>query len=168
MIRTTIACFVMIMTNIVSANAAFNDVKEARIEKAAWNAAYVGQTQVDGINVVAALEVAQHEIVVPEMLSGDFQSLVPLAPVKKQLYRLILVAVENHKLRAEYALNSKVASVDGQLKKVYLSAPDSDISFLITTEDNGMLRVQFSKKLAQTNSEEGEFHLEPVMNTLKK
>lgn len=168
MIRTTLTCFVMIMTNVVAAQAAFNDVRETRVEKAAWSAAYVGQAQVDGMPVVAALETAEHEIVVPEMFSGDFQSLVPLAPVKKQLHRLTLVAMENSKLRAEYELSSKVASVDGQLRTVYLSAPNADIQFLITSEVNGLLRVQFTKKLTQNENETGEFMLEPTMRTMNK
>lgn len=167
MIRTAL-CLVMIMTNIVSAEAAFNEFKDSRVEKAAWTATHVGAAQLDGMNVVAALEVAEHEIVLPEMIAGEMQTLVPLAPVKKKVYRMTIVALENSKLKASFALESKVASVDGELRKVYLSAPSEEIRFMITTEADSKLHVRYSKKVNESQSEEGEFFLEPAVQALRK
>lgn len=168
MIRTTLACFVMILTNIVAAEAGFNEINETRVAKASWTAAYVGETVVDNIPVLAALETAENEIVIPEMITGDMQTLVPLAPIKKKLYRITLTALENPNLKAAYKLEAQTASVDGQLRKVFLSSPDSDIRFLITTEADGMLRAQFTKEVSPSILEQGEFRMEPAMRPLRK
>lgn len=156
-----LTCFTLILTNVVVAHAEFNEFRESTVERAAWTATYVGEAEIDQVPVLAALEQAEHEITIPEMMTGDFQSLVPLAPVKKKIYRLTLIAKENPRLKASYTLESKVASVDGQLRKVFLSSEDANFRVLITPEDDGVLRVRYVKQ-----NEQGEFTLSPAVRTL--
>lgn len=154
-------CLALILTNVVAAQADFSEFRESTVERAAWTVAFVGEAEIDQLPVVATLEQAEHEISIPEMVTGDFQSLVPLAPVKKKVYRLTLIAKENANLKASYTLDAKVASVDGQLQKVFLNTDNANFRVLITPEQDGTLRVRYTKQ-----DEQGEFLLSPAVHTM--
>lgn len=168
---TTIFCLLFILTNSVIAQAStlHGDLGIARIETTNWTTTHAGQMKLDGLDVVAALETINQKIQVPTVLANSPQTLVPLSPVSKKFYRLQLAAVENPALRVRFELEGRTVSVNGMKRFAFISkANNQDFQFLILAHEDGSLQASFTRKLSESEFEEGEFTLAPLAHILQK
>jgi hypothetical protein len=161
-------CLLFILTNSVMANASplNNDLGITRIDPNTWKTTHAGELELDGIPVVAALQMVETSIELPAQLANNLQTLVPLNPVQKKYFRLIVAAVEKPSLRAQFELEGQTVSVDGVTRYAYLSKDSAeDFQFLIVAEKNGTLRATYTRG-AGSQAEQGEFILAPLAQIL--
>jgi len=161
-------CLLFILTNSVMANASTlnNDLGIARIEPNTWKATHAGELQLDGMPVVAALQMVETQMVLPAVLANNLHTLVPLHPTQKKSFRLIVAAVEKPTLRAQFELQGQTVSVDGVTRYAYVSKDSTDdFQFLIVAEKDGTLRATYTRG-SGTNLEQGEFTLAPLAQIL--
>ncbi len=161
-----LACFMMILSNLVIAEAAVPGLQATRLEFATWTSTHTGETKISDQNYIAALEQAKQEVAVPEMNAGEIQTLVPMASLQKKIYRLVLVSKMNPGVRAEFALDLTTISVDGEMKKAFVTKEGNmEYRFVITNQNDGTLRVQYTEKKGDMQNA-GEFNLQPTFTTL--
>ena len=139
-----------------------------KIEKSAgeYKALYVGTTSIDGLPVIVALEQAEHEVSTPESNSNEFETMPTIAGAAKKVYRISIIAQQNGALKARFGLMTKVASVDGQYKKVFVSSDSSEFQFVISAEKDGSLHAFYKRQISLEQVNNGELSLQPLMNTL--
>lgn len=165
-----LVCLLFILTNSVMAQAAVNpsDLGIARLNFSDWQATHAGPTELDGLQVLAALEKVENKIEVPAFLAEGMNTLVPLAPATKKEYRLVIVAVENPALRASYPLESRTLNVDGMNRFALVSPQDAaEFQFQVIALEDGSLQVSYVRDVGQS-VEQGEFQLAPMAQVLQK
>lgn len=163
-----LVCLLFILTNSVMAQAAVNpsDLGIARVDFSQWQATHAGPTELDGLQVLAALEKVENKIEVPAFLAEGMQTLVPLAPATKKEYRLVIVAVDNPALRASYPLESATLNVDG-MNRFALVSPEgaAEFQFQVIALEDGSLQVSYVRDVGQS-VEQGAFQLAPMAQVL--
>lgn len=173
MTRTIFISLVFILTKAVAAQAAPlnpNDIGIVKVDPSQWTTTHAGETTLDGMPVIVALEAVERSIELPEAIAYKVHTLVPLAPVKKQVFRLRLVARENPILQAQFPLEGRNVSVDGTVRYAFISPAkaDADFQFLILVEADGSLHVTYTRKEGVSDLAQGEFSLVPLLRTLQK
>jgi len=161
-------CLLFILTNSVMANASSlnNDLGITRIDPNTWKATHAGELELDGMAVVAALQTVEARMELPALLANKLQTLVPLHPVQKKSFRLIIAAVEKPSLKAQFELEGQTVSVDGVTRYAYISKDSAEeFQFLIVAEKDGTLRATYTRG-AGSQAEQGEFILAPLAQIL--
>lgn len=169
MISKLFLCLLFILTSSVVANASSlsADLGIARIEPNSWRATHAGEMQLDGMGVVAALQTVEHQLEMPAILANQLQTLVPLTPAKKKSFRILLAAIENPALRAEFELVGRNVSVDGKTRFAYVSENSSqEFQFLIVSDKEGNLSASYTRQVGAGQVEQGEFSLAPLAQIL--
>lgn len=171
MIRSTVVCLVFILTNAVMAQAAETGAVHINAQK--WVTTYAGETEVDGLPVLANLDESQLGLQIPEAMAdidgGDL--IVPsLMPVVKKSYRLNLLVSHNPRIQIAYPIESRRVSIDGSVRAALVSdlEPNKDFHFVITQEANGSLHVTYTRKVTDGRVLTGDFMLAPVPHILSK
>jgi hypothetical protein len=141
----------------------------AKVKLGQWQATHANGIELDGLSVLASLEVAQNKVEVPTFMANRLQTLVPLTPTLKKEFRLVLVATENPSLRASYDLEARIANVNGVSRFTYVSPENSqaDFRFVILAQDDGSLLVSYTRHSGLT-LEQGQFTLAPMAQILQK
>jgi len=171
MFRTIFLCLAFILTNSVMAQAALHpsDYGIARLQTNTWVATHAAQIQLDGMDVIAALEAVENDIEVPAIMANNFQTLVPLASMKKTAFRVVLTAIDNPSLSARFALNGRNININGETRFAFISQDSSrDFQFVILAQKDGTYHAAFTRKLGQDDTEEGEFFMAPLPRILQE
>ncbi len=158
-----------ILSNTVIAQAATTQAELgiAKVETTKWMATHAGNTEIDGLEVVAALQTVTHEMEIPKELAEKMNTLVPLAPIKKQSYRIVITSVENPALRAKFELVGKNVSVDGVVRFAYINASDAEFQFLILVNEDGTLQANYVRNISPNQVEEGKILLSALPTILQ-
>ncbi|NUM87820.1 MAG: hypothetical protein HUU37_01315 [Bdellovibrionales bacterium] len=110
-----------------------------------WQAAYVGETLVDGVRTVAVIEESLAEAPVPSLVAS--RTLLPGVSEVRKEFRLVLVAAEQPHLRAKFNLVRQTAFVDGELAKVFLSKNNAQgFRFVIRSVGDDRLEATFTRE----------------------
>lgn len=161
-----LACFMLILSNLVIAEAAVPGLQTMRLDFATWTSTHTGVANLGDQNFVAILEQSKQEVAVPDINTGAIQTLVPMASLQKNVYRLVLVDKKNPATRAEFALDFTTISIDGELKKAFVSKEGSNnFRFVITQNNDGTLLAQYVAKNGKIDKV-GEFSMQPMVTIL--
>jgi hypothetical protein len=160
------------LTLASTATAQAADTGAAHINTQKWITTYAAEAEVDGLPVLATLDESPIGLEIPaEMVNipGDSTLVPSLNPVVKKRYRLNLIVSRQPLVQMSYPVESRRVSIDGAVRFAYVSdlTPTNDIQFLITSESDGTLRVQYNRKLSEGMAS-GEFALAPVPHILSK
>lgn len=164
----TLTCLIFILTNSVIAQADFQPVDNGTIqmETQKWIATHAGQTEIDGLPVIAALEEVHAGMQIPDMVALHGETMVPsLLPVVQQSYRLTLTASHHPLIRASYEVNPTTISMEGDFRMAFVSssADQRGFQFVATAENDGTIRVMYTRKVFGSGEPtHGEFQLSPV------
>jgi hypothetical protein len=159
--------FILSNSVIAQASTPQTDLGIAKVETSKWVATHAGNTQIDGLEVVASLETVTHEIEIPKELANKMNTLVPLVSLKKKSVRIALTAVENPSLRVKFPLVGRNVSVDGVTRFAYITESDSDFQFLIVADDENNLTASYVRKISPNDFEEGEIQLSALPSILQ-
>jgi len=161
MLRTFFCCFCIIMTHSVAAqaNSLQTELGIARIVTDRWISTHMGQTQIDGINVVVTLETLRKNFSMPglNVAHPEFQN-----HVAKE-YRLQVNAEENPTLRARYGLIPAQISNEGELAAALVSQDSEEFHFVLAPAKDGSMMVSFTRQLGGGKTESGFFPLVPLL-----
>lgn len=164
MSRLLFTCLTFILANTVIAQAATleNNGTSVQLQRGNWSAIYIGTTQLDGVDLIAALEKSEQEFSIPNHMAARIQTLVPLSPVKRASFRLSLVAKNQANLRVSFPLQSRSVVMNGQPIVGYFSEtrPGDQFEFAVIPRTDGTLSVQY-RRAADENAS-GEFALSPL------
>jgi hypothetical protein len=166
-----LSCLLFILFSSVMAQAAVSpaELGIAKVKLGQWQATHASGIELDGLSVLASLEVAQNKVEVPNFMANRLQTLVPLAPTLKKEFRLVLVATENPALRASFPLEARIANVNGVNRLTYASPENSqtDFHFVILAQNDGGLLVSYTRHNGPT-LEQGQFTLSPMAQILQE
>ena len=164
MIRFLFTSLVVILANTVLAQAGYleaNPVK--RLELNSWKAVYAGNTQMDGMEVVAVLEKTESTLTLPSPIVANLQTLVPLQPMVQKNFRLSLVAQDQPNIKVSFPLQARTITMDGRPTLAYFSTPrlGDQFEFALISRPDNTLQVQY-RRAAGENTETGEFSLSQI------
>ncbi len=168
-----LTCLIFILTNSVIAQAEFQPVDQGNIQlkTQSWVATYAGETEIDGLPVIAAFEEVKAGADIPQMIAQVPQGevLVPsLLPVIRPAYRLTLTISHRPIVRAIYEISPSTVSIDGELRTAYLSSANDErgFQFVVTPREDGSFHVTYTRRSLLATLAQGEFELYPVPHTL--
>lgn len=155
---------------LIGANsqAAFTEFKNDAIDPTPWKAIYAGEYQLDGMNVIVALESSEQEVVIPQVEAGMFQTVLPMAPIVKKVYRLKIVSSAQPELSVSYALISELSNEDGRISRIYRSKNAGSVEVFINTQEGDTVLVQMTRKNLEGVAQQISFELAPMVHVLKK
>jgi hypothetical protein len=167
--KSILISLALIMTSTVEAQAMFSpaDLGMNRIDTKRWIATHAGMTELDGLEVVAAVEALDGQIKVPALVTGVDVRL-PTVPVQSKSYRITLVAQKDHDLQAQFSLVGRTVYVDGASRFALVTSTQSnyEFQFLVLPKKDGSLEVRFTRDLGEGNTQEGSFILKEVPRIL--
>ena len=169
-----IYCFAFILASTVLAQAAPLDELDfgvqAPFETTGWVAKYAGETELDGLPVIASFDTKESSFAVPQWYAekGGMHLGLPATEQPKPLFRLTLTAAHNAKVRAIYSLQRRMVSLDGMITLAYVSdaADERGFCFLVVIGYDGEIKVSYTRKTALNSLSEGRFSMSPVPQTL--
>lgn len=159
------SCLALILTHSVAAQAgSFAGV--ARIETQKWSTQYTGQTELDGLPVTVNFDVFEAGLGLRDTMAlVNIDTVIPsFKPDSANAARLNFIVSHNPRVQSAYEVKPQLVSMDGTPRSAYVSqfGGAKDFSFLVTSQDDGTLLVNFTRKLAQGGTASGQIVLAPV------
>ncbi len=141
--------------------ASFEPVRSNHVETQQWSATHAGETSIDGMDVIAILEVAQVAV------NLDINSILPMDPIYRKMYRVSLIPVNQSDIRVKYSLRStSVASTSGRTLNAFVNEDaNQDFQFMIVDDGSGSLHAQFKRKIGSEILQSANFELLPAVSS---
>lgn len=157
--KTKLFILATLLFSSSAAFSAFEPVRDNKAELQQWHATYTGETNIDNLDVLAVLEVSQ------EALNLNMHSILPMDPIYKKIYRMSLIPVNQPDIRVKISLvPTTIASISGRTLNAFVNADkNQSIQLMIVDNGNGLLRVQYQRKVNADNLEAGVFELSPAV-----
>lgn len=134
-----------------------------------WKLTHFGRAQIEGKNVIVSLEEAFTVVKMPGDGHG-FQTVLPLNPIYKRMYRLNITSEDNADLKASFPIVKKLANIEGVLMNVLMSEEQNSehlgFKFTVISEKDHSMMVKFNRTGFGIESTQGEIRLFPILSRL--